>query len=502
MRRQDEVNIITVSNLTPSWSWKAGVSLACLLSLFLLLQSFLPLRTAVLIGADEGFEVAKATLCLKGYKLYTDIWNDQPPLHTFLLTQTMRRLSSTMLGPRLITSAFSLLLLASVFLLCWRVSGARVATIATLLLLASPSFLTLGSSCMLEIPALAPTLAALCVLALGHQSRWLWAEVASGVLFGLALEIKLISLVLLPMAALLVWLNRRHDSFPGWSVTKSLLVLSVVLVASTIATDVVASHGAYLSHFQQSWASHFGGTKSHEYGSPGDHRFNWAALLVNWDLTIPAVLGVVISVRPVARSRSAVVPLIWLAYSFIIFGFHRPWWNYYYVHTAIPLCWCAALGLEAVWAQARWPQARFCCVALALYVQFAGAWMAGRLCLEIQSVRDSPQTYTCLFLNEIERYKPQTRWLYSEEPMYSFLTGIPLPPDLAVVVMKRFWSGEMTGTRLTEDLRSSKPELMLLRNDTNPRPFRELLDAEYQLTYIDADNRLYVRKAMVRPLQR
>jgi hypothetical protein len=433
---------------------------------------------------------------LKGYKLYTDIWNDQPPLHTYLLTRTLRHFSSTMLGPRLLTSAFALLLLSSVFVLCWRFNGGRVATIATLLLLASPGFLLLGSSCMLEIPAMAPTMAALCVLAMGNQTKWRVPEMMAGVLFGIALEIKLISLVMLPMAALLVWLNRRLEPSPGRNVTKSLLVLSACLLTTTIATDSVASHGAYLMHFRQSWVSHFGGIKTLEYGSPKDHRFDWAALLRNWDLTIPAVLGVVLCVRRVPGALLAALPITWLVYTFSIFGLHRPWWNYYYVHTAIPLCWCAAIGIDAVWARARWPQQRTWCAVLALYFLFAGGWMIGRLYLEVQSVRKSPQTYTCLFLNEMERYKPHTRWLYSEEPVYSFHTGIPLPPDLAVVVLKRYWSGEMTNARLTEDLRSFKPELMLLRNDTKPRPFRDLLNTQYQLIYMDAGNLLYVRKSI------
>jgi 4-amino-4-deoxy-L-arabinose transferase-like glycosyltransferase len=479
-------------------NWKVGAILAALLAIFIALEALLPLRTAILIGADEGFEVAKATLCLKGYKLYTDIWNDQPPLHTFLLTETLRHFSSTMLGPRLITSGLSLLLLAALFVLCWRFGGSRVATIATFLLLASPGFLLLGSSCMLEIPALAPTVAALCVLSLGNRSKWPMAEIIAGVLFGIALEIKLISFVMLPMAALLVWVNQRRDPSPIWSVIQRLVILSICLAASIIATDLVASHGAYLAHFHQSWASHFGGTKSLDYGSPNEHRFDWAALLRNWDLSIPAALGVVVCVRRISGTFGSAVPLIWLAYSFFVFGMHRPWWNYYYVHTAIPLCWCAAIGIESVWANARWPQGKLWCVILALYALCAGAWMIERLNLEVQSVRHSPQTYTSLFLKEMERYKSQAHWLYAEEPVYSFHAGIPLPPDLGVVVLKRYWSGEMSNARLTKDLMSYKPELILLKNDSQPRPFRDLINTEYLLIYMDADNLLYVRKSIAR----
>src|SRR2546426_948862 len=58
--------------------YKPFVILAALLTAFIVLQFSIPIKTAIQIGADEGFELAKATLCLKGYQLYTEIWNDQP----------------------------------------------------------------------------------------------------------------------------------------------------------------------------------------------------------------------------------------------------------------------------------------------------------------------------------------------------------------------------------------------------------------------------------------
>ncbi len=41
-----------------------------------------PWRSAVMLGADEGFEFTKAYLLSQGVALYDPIWNDQPPLHT------------------------------------------------------------------------------------------------------------------------------------------------------------------------------------------------------------------------------------------------------------------------------------------------------------------------------------------------------------------------------------------------------------------------------------
>src|SRR5437016_2060955 len=140
------------------------VVLALVLAGFVLLQFLLPLRTVIQIGADEGFELAKATLWLNGHRLCTDVWNDQPTLHTFLVTQVLKHLSASILGPRVVSSVFTAILLASIFFTSLRVSGLLVATLTAGLLIASPGFVELSSSCMLEIPALAPAVAALSVL--------------------------------------------------------------------------------------------------------------------------------------------------------------------------------------------------------------------------------------------------------------------------------------------------------------------------------------------------
>jgi hypothetical protein len=180
-----------------------------------------------------------------------------------------------------------------------------------------------------------------------------------------------------------------------------------------------------------------------------------------------------------------------------VFGIHRPWWHYYYVHTSIPICWCAAIGIVATF---RWAfrQRRLVVLGMtSLFLAGATAWMGARLFLEIREIHRSPQTYTSLFLKEIERYKPFTKWIYCDEPVYSFHAGIPMPPDLAVVMLKRFWSGEITDERIVADLSEFKPGLMLLRNNAVQKPYHALIDSEYRLIYMDSDHLLYVHKSIV-----
>jgi 4-amino-4-deoxy-L-arabinose transferase-like glycosyltransferase len=529
---------------------RRGLALVVLLTAFALVQVALPLRTAVQIGADEGFELAKATLCLHGYKLYSEIWNDQPPLHTFLITQIMKRLSPSILGPRLVTAVCAALLVASIYILSLRICGLWVAVLTTALLIASPGFIELSSSCMLEIPALAPAVAALAVLLVRERTRWHLAELLSGILFGMALQVKLVAMVLLPIAALILWLRDRRDTVDhrdirstsmvsrgggsrragnapshvtglavesgqiagkariggsagsnhwfGTKATVSLLILGASLIVSFVGIDCGIDRGAFLLHFQQSWLSHFAPAKSFEYGSPNDHTFDWSILLKNWDSTVPAIVGILFAILQRGKMPATVLPVVWLTLVLMVFAKHQPWWSYYYVHIAIPLCWCAAIGMVAT---AQWiHHRRRLALSLVLAVLGIGAisWMGARIYIELSAIRRGPQTYTALVLREIERLKPFARFLYTDQSVYSFHSGIPMPPDLAVLSLKRFWSGDMTNSRLAAEMWAAKPEVILLRNDAREVPFQDLIDAEYRVVYQDTQHRLYTKKSLTK----
>lgn len=165
------------------------------------LYALIPLNSTVQIGSDEGFELAKATLCIHGHGLYAEIWNDQPPLHTFLLVQVLKHISPAVLLPRLMTVCFAAMLLASLHVLVVRVSGRMAGFISILLLMFCPGFLELSSSCMLEMPSLATGVAALSVLLVMRRDGWRLREVLAGVLFASALQMKLVPMYLLPLIA-------------------------------------------------------------------------------------------------------------------------------------------------------------------------------------------------------------------------------------------------------------------------------------------------------------
>lgn len=86
--------------------------LPLLLLPFALLQRLIPPRAGIQFGADEGFELAKATFWLNGCSLYTEGWNDQPPPHRFLVVQVLTHLVSATLGTRPFAAVAAVLALA------------------------------------------------------------------------------------------------------------------------------------------------------------------------------------------------------------------------------------------------------------------------------------------------------------------------------------------------------------------------------------------------------
>jgi hypothetical protein len=387
-----------------------------------------------------------------------------------------------------VTSVFTAVLLVSFYLIALRVSGLLVAGLAAALLIASPGFVELSASCMVEIPALAAAVAALAVLTC---KRGKWRFALAGVLFAVSLQIKFINVILLPLAALVAWvtIERSPSKTKGWLL--SLTLFGGAFAVAFIAIGVLIGEGSFWLQMKQSWEAHFASTRSFEYGSAADRPFDWSIYIKNWDATIPAIIGLIVSVRTIRLNALAIIPAAWLVLAVIVFGMHKPWWPYYYIHNAIPLCWSAAIGISAIIDRARRRRNKFALVAGSCCMLAACLWAGSRVWLQIAELRKAPKLYSSLVLQEIKRFKPFTKFIYTDEPVYSFHADIPLPPKLGVVSLKRFWSGDMTNARLVEELRAAQPGLILLKNDARELPFSDWLNREYRVVYQDDRHRLH-----------
>ena len=393
-----------------------------------------------------------------------------------------------------------------------------------------------------------------------HQSQITNYRRRRRVLFAVGLQLKLIGIVYLPIVALVLWIRsfvrwsasgrttaheapalagkdfgsgverRCGDTAPYLGLGISCAVFGVSVVVGFVALNYMT--GSTLGiQLKQAWAAHFAAAKSSEYGSAAEHRFEWSVLLKNWDTVVPAIVGLLFLVTHLKKSFSSsssglvshsFLPVLWFLLTLAVFSIHKPWWAYYYVHNAIPLCWCAGIGIcwgiGLVWDRLRGPSfvkstsegrrggflmgQRALSAIVGLFVLASLAWMGGRIYLETVGIRALPKIHSSYVLKKIEQYKPFTRFMFTDRPIYSFHADIPLPPHVAMLPIKRFWTGEMNNERLVAELESAKPGIILWANDSREVPFQELLRREYQVVYFDDANRLFVHKSIVKKVRR
>ncbi|MCD6338646.1 MAG: glycosyltransferase family 39 protein [Verrucomicrobia bacterium] len=228
----------------------------------------LPLRTAFEIGGDEGYELMKGLLCSQGYQLYAPVWNDQPPLHTALLSALFRAFGPSAFAGRLLTLGFASVLLAALLASVGTREGTMAALIAGGFLLGMPFFLMLSVSVMLEIPAFAVGLVSAWLLVQWvERERWTWLAL-SGAFMGAALMIKLTVALLLPgMVVEIVLAGWRSKSEARATTIMRMLAVWAAVTALVVAGAVWFSPGMT---FGQIIGNHFNqALRAATAGNPG-----------------------------------------------------------------------------------------------------------------------------------------------------------------------------------------------------------------------------------------
>jgi len=475
------------------------------LAALLLVYSFLPLGTALEFGGDEGFEVIKPFLCLKGFSLYKEIWNDQPPVFTVLLTWAFKIWGPTILVARLVAAGFGLGLFATFFLLVRQRSGLRSAMLASFLLLASPVVLQLSVSVMLEAPAFATALlsAALLFQWCRHPHRgWL---LASGAVMGIALQIKLTAVLVVPAVLAEVALTRWSSRSQLWARGAALDIVQWVtsVAALFLAIGLVWASGS----FQSSFRSHFmerpvpGHSRAENYVLPASRLREHA------DGLGAAFIGLVVLVRQ-KRWREYAFPAALLLTASAIHAVHRPWWNYYYLHLAIPLAWLGGAGLSDIISavSTSWSTGPF-------RLASAGAWKGVVLCAlaalllarpekrleaNLRDLRQRPRVDPSVIVAKMRQYAPGTHWAYADPVIYPFHAQVPVPPELAIVMLKRFWSGQITVEAVVATCKRYHAEQLVLPATPSSK-WDELLASDYLAVCAERGWALYVARTLCQP---
>ncbi len=486
-----------------AWRWLDRVALV---AFGVTLCWLAPLRTALQFGTAEGYELMKALLVSQGHPLYREVWNDQPPLHTELVALLFRLFGPSAYAGRLLGVGFAMVLVGTFFGVVRVRSGRAAGWMGVALLMASPAFLELSVSVMLEVPAIALGMAAVWAwdgYRRTERRRWL---VASGLLFGCALQVKLTAAIFGPALALdwLAWRRWRwgpqpKTARPGWRVMAGEAALWSGSVGLAFGAVVLAFYQwDTLSVF---WGSHFSvGTRR---AAATGFEFDWPSLLQAPGLVLSASLGVMLLMWQ--RRAELLFPLVLLGTVLIVHAVHRPYWYYYALHFAPPLAWLGAAGLVEGGRALRWPRAglsRWGWVELALGVLLwflvlgtvLTDWPA-RLRTEVRRLTRTVPASADPAVIALRQRAAGTRWIFTEHLIAAFWARLPVPPELAVIPAKRVWSGQIDGPEFRHYLAAYQPRLLLgSPGVTRDFGLEAYLAQHYRLVVDEPPVELYVRR--------
>jgi hypothetical protein len=193
-----------------------------------------------------------------------------------------------------------------------------------------------------------------------------------------------------------------------------------------------------------------------------------------------AIIGLVWGFKN--RRAVAALPLGWLCMALAFLIYERPLWYHHVLVLTIPLVWLTAFGVEAglgalrrlnrAGRTGRGSPAPARGRSLAMWALLLLATM-----LAVLAIFD-PGTRKPRHREEIPGPIPQygeqvldlhcpgghskKAWVFTDRPIYAFQAGLGVPPQIAVLSIKRLFSGTITEDDLLGVLRTYHPEYVLL----------------------------------------
>jgi 4-amino-4-deoxy-L-arabinose transferase-like glycosyltransferase len=393
---------------------------------------FFPFRYRFEFNPDEGINAIKAMMNIKGYQLYSEIWSDQPPIFTMLLTLCFRAFGLSIPAGRGLELLFSaaILWLGIQYLRQFWGNIHAVFGIITIILL--PYYLVLSVSILIGLPAIAFALLSFYALSLWHKYgdvKWL---ILSAIAFGLSIMTKAFTAILGPIFLSGIVLSGLMDyrQHRDW------------LKACKPRAYVDNRNLIFLSRFKDSL-----------------------------HILILAFLGGIAALR--SRSWTAMYLVAWVGIGFISLYVNVPFWHHQQLLVTIPAAILAAIAIgEGLSELQKSLQLRnglgiavgvFIWVLAVIFMATSLPPVTQQLDLKLPNLRaqavEISEDEEILAL--MEEYAHLTNWVYTDRPMFAFRTQLPVPPYLAVLSKKRIAAGVLTEDQILEILVEYEPEQVL-----------------------------------------
>ena len=429
---------------------------------------------------DEGMNLATAALIAEGYDLYGEIWSDQAPLVSYLLSAVHMLTGGSVPLARASILGFGAITALSLFCLVRSYHGRFAGWISVLLLMTSQIIAKNSVSAMIGIPALALALLSMAVLCTQTTRRQELRLCLAGILFGLSLQAKLFTILMSPVLVLLVYeFCRRARNDCNWGkVAASMLISASCAVATFI---VVAWLNGMLS-LDQIFGVHANARSTESLSGRGGML---AMVDQMWRSEIPVVIfGTLGAIACLLRfERRNLVVLFWILVAVVGLSIHRPLWKHHLVLLIVPLCWAAGAGIQqgiqyllsGKFTTLQKPKLIY---ALVTAILLAGV-VPNSLYLHQRFTQgnDIPETF-----HRLNWFQSGDAWLVTDAPLDAYRLATLVPPELALYSEKRVKTGNLGSDQLQEVVNKYRPMQVSLRRKITPIEFREWMMARFRTT--------------------
>jgi hypothetical protein len=425
---------------------------------------------------DEGVNLIKAMMTLKGYSLYSDIWSDQPAVFNTLLTSWLGHFGMNVNTGRLLVLGYSTVLIASIASYLKRFWGVPHVFLGFLTVITLPYYVQLSVSVMIGLPSLVIAFLSFVGVARWHQEKRDYWLVISSLLLAISVMTKLWTVILAPifLAGILIDSSGmvQHRRNLSAAIRPTMIWSLLFLLASALLMFILVGP----SHLHQLINVHLlaGDTemmKKVATEAPMSTYLDDSVMVF-----ILSLAGTLIAIR--AKGWHALYLTAWTLSGYALMRWIiNPFWSHHQLLITLPAAILASIAmgysLVDLYERAKErnlltigvvPSAAILILTLGFcYQRIPKAIHDFNLDLpNFRTAYDPRDATEYEVLATIREYADGTNYIFTDQPMYAFRTGIPVHPYLAVMTKKRYVTGQPSQEELLSLLTEIKPEQIVL----------------------------------------
>lgn len=468
----------------------------------------IPIGQSVEFDTDEGINLIKALLYSNGLSLYEEIWSDQPPLLTVLLSGWFELFGQSLIAARILILGFATLLIWSFFQILKTFIGSLSAFFGTLALIVSNKFTQLSASVMIGLPSLTLAMLSIYCLVLYKKKPHILFIILSGTALACSLQIKIFTVFLIPIMLLYLLDLKALLRDKARAVRNQGFVVAIWL-GCLLGVYLLIGLTFHSINYEQLLDAHFNEAVEQSFeGKSGLSVLLWL-ISKDHDLVALALFGCLVVF--LEKRRDGLFPILWLGTATLLLLNHKPIWYHHYTLLAIPLAWLAAYGVSPAFDflfSPNWlsdiktfnvKKLAISGISLLLLIVVLKGVAPKIGYIARTTLGPQEHHHDSKVVEMLKDDRPSIQWIFTDRPIYAFQADLPIPPEVAVFSLKRINSGNFSFDYLISILERYKPERLVLSRFTNEMygdlKMSAYLNTNYSTTYKTDLVELHERKS-------